>query len=58
VELAALYLLLAAGTDILPKPLRLANFKIGMRIVLAGWWLMFLLGLATCVRCYVPLKGG
>jgi uncharacterized membrane protein YozB (DUF420 family) len=58
VELAALYLLLAAGTDVVPKRWRLANFKTGMRIVLAGWWLVFLLGLATYARWYVPLKRG
>jgi hypothetical protein len=55
-ELAALYLLLAAGTDILHQRLRLANFKFGMRMALGAWWLTFLLGLATYVRWYVPLK--
>jgi hypothetical protein len=53
VELAALYLVLCAGTDVVPKRLRLANFKTGMRIVLAGWWLVFFLGLATYARWYV-----
>src|SRR5215472_6956170 len=47
VELAAFYLMVVAGSDLLPKQLRLTNLKIGMRIVLAGWWLVFLLGLTT-----------
>jgi len=55
-ELAALYLMLAAGTNILPAQLRLSNLKVGMRITLALWWLAFLLGLATYLRWYVPFK--
>jgi len=56
-EVAALYLILAAGTEILPERLRLANLKVAMRSLLALWWLVLLLGVATYVRWYVPLRG-
>jgi len=55
-ELAALYLILAAGTKILPERMRLANLKIAMRSLFALWWLVLLLGMATYVRWYVPLR--
>ncbi len=54
VECAALYILLAAGTQLLPKKLRLTRYKLWMRTVLAGWWLVLLLGLATYARWYIP----
>jgi uncharacterized membrane protein YozB (DUF420 family) len=54
VECAALYILLAAGTQILPEGLRVKRYKQWMRAVLASWWLVLLLGLATYVRWYVP----
>jgi hypothetical protein len=53
-EIASLYILLAAGTKILPSKLRMADFKIWMRSVLMLWWLELLLGLALYVRWYVP----
>lgn len=53
-EIAALYILLAAGTDILPSKLRITDFKIWMRSVLTLWWLELLLGFALYVRWYVP----
>jgi hypothetical protein len=55
-EVAALYLMLAAGTKILPERLRLANLKIAMRSLLALWWLVLLLGVAMYARWYVPLQ--
>jgi len=54
-EVVGLYILLAAGTKILPKRLRITNFKAWMRSGLVLWWLAFLLGLATYVRWYVHL---
>ena len=54
VEGAALYILLAAGTQLLPKKLRLTRYKLWMRTVLAGWLLALLLGLATYARWYIP----
>jgi uncharacterized membrane protein YozB (DUF420 family) len=53
-ELAALYILLAAGTNVLPQQLRITDYKLWMRSVLALWWLVLLLGLATYARWYVP----
>ena len=53
-QLAALYVLLAAGTTWLPSRWRLKNFKSAMRAVLALWWAALLLGVATYVRWYVP----
>ena len=55
VELVALYILLAAGTKLLPERLRLQRYKLWMRAVLAAWWLALLLGAATYVRWYLPL---
>ena len=53
-EIAALYILLSAGTNILPQQFRLTNYRTWMRSVLALWWLVLLLGLGTYVRWYVP----
>ena len=53
-EIAALYILLSAGTNVLPQQVRLTNYRTWMRSVLAFWWLVLILGLATYVRWYVP----
>jgi uncharacterized membrane protein YozB (DUF420 family) len=53
-EVAGLYILLAAGTEVLPQKLRITNYKVWMRMVLAVWWLELLLGLATYGRWYIP----
>jgi uncharacterized membrane protein YozB (DUF420 family) len=53
-ELAALYVLLAAGTRVLPERFRLVRYKVWMRTVLALWWLTLLFGVATYVRWYLP----
>ncbi len=52
-ELLALYVLLVAGTDILPRWLRFSHYKPWMRAALALWWLALLLGFLTYVRWYV-----
>ena len=54
VECAALYILLAAGTRLLPNKLRITRYKVWMRTVLVGWWIVLLLGLATYARWYIP----
>lgn len=54
VEGAALYILLAAGTNFLPNSLRIKRYRLWMKMVLAGWWLVVLLGIATYARWYVP----
>ena len=53
-EMAALYVLLSAGTNILPQQFRLTRYKLWMRSVLALWYVVLVLGLATYVRWYVP----
>ena len=53
-EIAGLYILLAAGTSVLPEKFRITKYKLWMRTVLVLWWVVLLLGLATYARCYVP----
>lgn len=53
-EIAGLYILIAAGTNILPQRFRLTKYRMWMRSVLVLWWLVLMLGLATYVRWYVP----
>lgn len=52
-ELLGLYILMVAGTDIVPRRLRFTRYKPWMRTALALWWLTLLLGLATYGRWYV-----
>ena len=52
-ELLGLYILLVAGTNILPKQIRFTRYKPWMRTALALWWLVLLLGVGTYVRWYV-----
>jgi hypothetical protein len=54
VECAGLYLILAAGTTLVPERLRLTRYKLWMRTVLVGWWTVLLLGVATYARWYIP----
>jgi hypothetical protein len=37
-EVAGLYILLAAGTRVLPEKLRITRYKVWMRSVLVLWW--------------------
>src|ERR1700686_2154077 len=53
-ESAALYILLAAGTNLLPRKLRITRYKLWMRAVLVVWWLVVLLGFVTYARWYLP----
>jgi uncharacterized membrane protein YozB (DUF420 family) len=53
-EIAGLYILLAAGTSVLPEKFRITKYKFWMRCELVLWWLVLLLGLATYLRWYVP----
>ena len=54
VECAGLYILLAAGTTLMPEKLRLTRYKLWMRIVLVGWWTELFLGVASYARWYIP----
>ena len=51
-ELAGLYVVLAAGTRVLPKCFLLTNYRVWMRATLILWWIVLLLGVATYVRWY------
>jgi uncharacterized membrane protein YozB (DUF420 family) len=53
-ELAGLYVVLSAGTKVLPERLRITKYKAWMRSVLLLWWVVLLLGMATYTRWYVP----
>jgi len=55
-ELGGLYILLAAGTDLLPEKFRIKRYKFWMRSVLLVWWIVLLLGIATYTRWYVTLR--
>ena len=46
-ELSGLYIPLAAGTNVLPKKMRIRKYKMWMRSVLVLWWLVLLLGFVT-----------
>jgi uncharacterized membrane protein YozB (DUF420 family) len=51
-EIGGLYLVLAAGTKVLPRRFRVAEYKRWMRRVLVLWWIVLALGVATYVRWY------
>jgi uncharacterized membrane protein YozB (DUF420 family) len=53
-EFLALYTLVAAGTNWLPPTIRIRNYKMWMRSVLAVWWSALLFGIATYARWYLP----
>ena len=53
-EILGLYILLAAGTRLLPEKIRITRYKAWMRSVLALWWLALFMGFATYIRWYVP----
>ncbi len=53
-EIARLYILLAAGTSVLPEKFRITKYKLWMRTALGLWWVVLFLGLATYARWYVP----
>jgi uncharacterized membrane protein YozB (DUF420 family) len=57
-ELFGVFILVAAGTNILPQRFRLISYKAWMRRELALWWAVLLLGLGTYARWYVlPMFG-
>lgn len=53
-ELVGLYVLLSAGTSLLPEKIRITNYKLWMRSVLVLWWVVLFLGAGTYTRWYVP----
>ncbi|TAK06485.1 DUF420 domain-containing protein [bacterium] len=46
-QLLGLYILLRAGTNLLPQLLRFQNYQLWMRTELTLWWAVILLGVAT-----------
>jgi uncharacterized membrane protein YozB (DUF420 family) len=56
-EIAGLYVLLAAGTSLLPERVRITRYKLWMRTVLLLWWAVLVLGWATYARWYWPAAG-
>lgn len=46
-QLLGLYIVLRAGTNLLPQALRFQNYKLWMRTELVLWWIVILLGVAT-----------
>ena len=55
-EFGGLYILLAAGTTLLPEKYRIRRYKFWMRGVLILWWIVLVLGVATYARWYVPRR--
>lgn len=52
-ELLGLYIVIAAGTNILPAPLRFRAWKRWMRAELLLWWIVVLSGVMTYYAWYV-----
>jgi uncharacterized membrane protein YozB (DUF420 family) len=52
-EFLGLYIVLVAGTKILPETWRFKHWKLWMRIELALWWVVLLMGVATYWVWYV-----
>jgi uncharacterized membrane protein YozB (DUF420 family) len=46
-EILGLYIVLVAGTRILPETWRFKRWKLWMRIELALWWIVLLMGMMT-----------
>jgi uncharacterized membrane protein YozB (DUF420 family) len=46
-EVLGLYILLVAGTNLLPHRWRFQRWKLWMRIELALWWVVLLMGIGT-----------
>jgi hypothetical protein len=45
--LLGIYVVLVAGTPLVPKALRFGNYKIWMRTLISVWWLALFLGVLT-----------
>ena len=46
-ELFGLYIVLAVGTDTVPRRLRISRWKLWMRVELALWWVVIVTGVLT-----------
>jgi uncharacterized membrane protein YozB (DUF420 family) len=52
-EALGIYVLLVAGTNLLPERLRFRQYKLVMRSLLALWWSVLVFGLATYWTWYL-----
>jgi uncharacterized membrane protein YozB (DUF420 family) len=52
-EILGIYILLVAGTSVLPQSWRFTRWKLWMRIELILWWLVIFMGLLTYYVWYV-----
>jgi uncharacterized membrane protein YozB (DUF420 family) len=52
-EVLGLYIILVAGTRLVPQPLRFRHYKRWMRSELVLWWVVVLIGLAVYAVWYV-----
>lgn len=52
-ELLGLYILLAAGTEVLPSCTRIRRFKTWMRVELVLWWMVIVSGVVTYYVWYL-----
>lgn len=48
-----IYVIVAAGTNLVPSRVRLTNYKVWMRTLLVLWWAVVLLGIGTYFVWYV-----
>ncbi|HEX4824287.1 MAG TPA: DUF420 domain-containing protein [Candidatus Polarisedimenticolaceae bacterium] len=55
-EMLGLYIVLVAGTKIVPKRLRFTNWKRWMRFELGLWWVVILTGVLTYAWWYQALR--
>ncbi|MFZ0891381.1 MAG: hypothetical protein WB778_09715 [Thermoplasmata archaeon] len=53
-EALGVYIVLAAGTNLLPPRLRFRRYKLWMRTELLLWWIVLLAGVATYYEFYYP----
>lgn len=57
-EALGVYILLVAGTNLLPERWRFRRYKRWMRVELVLWWAVVLLGLSTYLVWYYPPASG
>ena len=51
-EILGLYILLVAGTNVLPVSWRIERWKLWMRVELVRWWVVLLMGFGTYYLWY------
>jgi uncharacterized membrane protein YozB (DUF420 family) len=54
-EIFGLYIVLVAGTNLLPQSWRFRRWKLWMRAELALWWIVLVTGIAAYFIWYVPM---